>query len=86
MGTRRIYEMAAPENLCVQVVCGLTKEIHEFTIKVADFNKWESGELVQRAFPYLNTDQREMLMTGITPAEWDNLFPDDKERIRESNE
>lgn len=30
-----------------------------------------SGELVQRAFPDLTADQREFLLTGITPAEWD---------------
>lgn len=29
---------------------------------------------VQDAFPFLNADQREFLMTGPTPQEWDTLF------------
>jgi len=40
--------------------------------------KWlESNQLVQNAFPDLNADQREFLMTGITPEEWETLAPQD---------
>lgn len=37
-----------------------------------------SGQLVQDAFSRLNADQREFLMTGMTPEEWDEylLNPD----------
>jgi hypothetical protein len=37
---------------------------------------WESGTLIQEAFPTLSADEREFLMTGIGPTEWDELFPD----------
>lgn len=30
----------------------------------------ESGKLIQHAFPQLSADQREFLITGITPEEW----------------
>tara|TARA_R100000742_G_C4279094_1_gene102912 strand:- start:1763 stop:1921 length:159 start_codon:yes stop_codon:yes gene_type:complete len=30
-------------------------------------------ECVQDVFPTLDADQREFIMTGVTPAEWDNL-------------
>jgi hypothetical protein len=36
------------------------------------------GELIQRAFDYLSSDEREFLMTGITPAEWDKMFGETK--------
>lgn len=39
--------------------------------------RWESGTLIQNAFPNLNADQREFLMTGILPEEWDEMFPSD---------
>lgn len=29
---------------------------------------------VQAAFPYLNDEQREFLLTGITPGEWDDVM------------
>ena len=32
------------------------------------------GLKIQDAFPFLNKDQREFLMTGTTPEEWDQLF------------
>ena len=36
-----------------------------------------SVPLVQDAFPELDDDQREFVLSGITPATWANLFPDD---------
>jgi hypothetical protein len=35
---------------------------------------WDNGAYVQDAFPTLNADQREFLMTGITPGEFDKMF------------
>ena len=34
------------------------------------FIAWSNGELIQKAFPMLNADQREFLMTGMTVADW----------------
>lgn len=38
------------------------------------FNEWQAGKLIQDAFPMLNADQREFLMTGLTPEQWDKIF------------
>ena len=35
---------------------------------------WQSGTLIQNAMPNLSADEREFIMTGITPAEWDSAF------------
>ena len=35
---------------------------------------WESGTLIQNAMPHLTPDEREFIMTGITPEEWDSAF------------
>ena len=35
---------------------------------------WKGGALSQDAFPQLDADGREFLMTGITPAEWNEAF------------
>lgn len=35
----------------------------------------EAGiELIQNIVPHLSSDEREFLITGITPQEWDKLF------------
>lgn len=39
---------------------------------------YNKGALIQDAFPNLTADQREFLMTGATPEEWDAAFgPED---------
>jgi hypothetical protein len=38
---------------------------------------WNSGVVIQKAMPNLTPDQREFLMTGVTPEEWDETFDED---------
>ena len=41
---------------------------------------WESGRvLIQDAMPNIGSDEREFIMTGITPQEWDNAMGIDEE-------
>ena len=38
------------------------------------FDAWDAGEPIQVAFPSLSADEREFIMTGITPQEWEAAF------------
>lgn len=38
------------------------------------FKAWESGTMIQSAFPNLTPDQREFLLTGITDEEWNSMY------------
>jgi len=38
-----------------------------------------SDRLVQIIFPNLDADEREFIMTGYTPEDWDNIFPPEDE-------
>lgn len=40
---------------------------------------WENGALIQDVMPHLSADDREFLKTGITPEEWDEMWPDEDE-------
>ncbi len=41
---------------------------------------WQiKGKFIQEAFNYLNSDQREFIHTGLTPKEWNKIFPPEKE-------
>lgn len=46
------------------------------------YQKWISlgvkAPHVQDMFPELSPDDREFLLTGITPEEWDNMFPEEE--------
>jgi hypothetical protein len=39
-----------------------------------DYYNWKRGAMIQSAFPYLTSDQRELLMTGICNSCWDRMF------------
>ena len=57
----------------------LTSRTHEMEIDVSDkqIALWMEGALIQDVMPSLSADEREFLMTGITPDEWDAHMCDD---------
>lgn len=48
-------------------------------------DKWQAGMHIQNAMPHLSSEDREFIMSGITPEEWNMAFPDedDEEDIQE---
>ena len=38
---------------------------------------WQTGTLIQIAMPHISADDRDFIMTGITPEEWDNMSNED---------
>ena len=61
-----------------------THKLHtmEIPLSRSEFEKrttlWESGMLIQDAFPMLSADEREFIKTGITPEEWDAAFGEEE--------
>jgi hypothetical protein len=62
----------------------LTGEENSMKISLtpAEYREWadtprHSRPLVQDAFPQLSDDEREFLITGITPGEWDTFMGSD---------
>lgn len=53
---------------------------------ILQFGAWCNGVNIQQAFPTLSADHRELLMTGIGPEEWAQIFPDDEEDERDFRE
>lgn len=41
-------------------------------------NRHKMGELVQDVFPNLSVEEREFLISGVTPEEWNATFEDSK--------
>lgn len=55
----------------------MTGKVHVRTIEldVADYALWRNESWpIQRAMPYLSVADREFLMTGTTPEEWNDAF------------
>lgn len=57
-------------------ISGVTRT-REIDVTQAELDDYLGGELIQRAMPNVSADDREFIMTGITPEEWEALVPDD---------
>lgn len=49
----------------------------EMPVTEAQLEAWKAGELIQKAMPNLTADDREFILTGVTPEEWDATFSEE---------
>lgn len=61
-------------NCSVITVCPFCGKANEVFVNEMDYLDWCDGKLAQHAFPYLSADEREMLISGICPTCWDDMF------------
>ena len=56
--------------------CPLTgvQNKREIDVTEGQLKLWHEGALIQIAMPHLTPDEREFVMSGITPEEWAETF------------
>lgn len=55
--------------------CPMCGQRHTLEVEEDDYKKYINGEgYVQTIFPYLSSDEREMLISGMCPDCWKRLF------------
>ena len=59
-------------------VCTITKKLYEVQVDYKAVDTWRKGTLIHKAFPNLNSDDREFLISGFTPSEWEEVFKDEE--------
>ncbi len=55
-----------------------TMEIDVTHEQLDEFND-PKGRCIQSIMPELSADEREFIMTGITPAEWDAMYEEEED-------
>ena len=50
------------------------EDTHDLPITEEQMHAFETGTLVQKAFPHLTPPDREFILTGVTPEEWAKTF------------
>ena len=55
--------------------------VRDIDVTSEQLAEWTAGKNIQDVMPELSADDREFLMTGITPEEWNDTF---REPIRQS--
>lgn len=59
----------------------ISGKVHTMNLDVTQeqLDHWvQSGTVIQDAFPALSPDEREFLLSGCTPDEWDELFSEEE--------
>lgn len=51
-----------------------TVNTREINVTPEQIAAWEAGAMIQNAMPNVSADDREFIMTGITPEEWEETF------------
>ena len=54
------------------IITGIERHM-SLDVTQEQFERYQAGELVQNAFPHLSFDEREFIISGITPEEWADL-------------
>lgn len=57
---------------------GITRSI-DLPVTQDQLDDWQQGKLIQLAMPQLTADQREFIISGATPEEWNEAFEDTEE-------
>lgn len=65
-----ITESSIPGKVFVSGTCIISKEDYAFLALKSEIEAYKNGELAQNAFKTLPFDQREFLISGISPEGW----------------
>ena len=52
---------------------GITRTL-ELDVTAEEYENWTNGMLIQDAMPRLTVEEREYLITGVTPHEWNEFM------------
>lgn len=53
----------------------LKDNTREIDVTMDQLNAWANGpDVIQKVLPWLSDDDREFLLTGCTPEDWDFMF------------
>lgn len=58
-------------------LCGVSNKIYSVSIDTEQYHQWQFGRrYIQDVMPELDSDQREFILSGLTPKEWNDRFGD----------
>jgi hypothetical protein len=70
--------MIACNQKPLRVVCAHCLTDHVLMVNPSDLLKWQAGEYIQDALPYLNKAERELLISQTCDSCWKSMFGEDE--------
>lgn len=71
------------QTVMIETRCPICHQFHDVEVYERDFYDWQNGKLAQNAFPYLSSDEREMLISGTCPDCWSKMFSEEEDEEEE---
>lgn len=62
------------QTVKVSGTCTVTGKLYEVTVPRSRYDEWRAGALIQNVLPHHTPDEREFLITKLTPDEFEQLF------------
>lgn len=62
--------------ITIERICPFCHNTSEVVVDSGDYQEWASGKCAQRAFPYLDAAEREVIISGLCPDCQGNFFGD----------
>ena len=56
----------------------------EYTEFVLGLQQWLRGALIQDVFPKASSEEREFIVSGLTPEAWDEIFGESEEEYNDN--
>ena len=50
----------------------------DIDVTIEQIKAWENGALIQDVMPHLSADEREFIISGCTPQDFNVLFPEEE--------
>lgn len=69
-----VTESETPGMAIVKGNCVFTGSEYQCEVPFEGLKKWQEGEAIQAAMPLVPADDREFLISGISPAGWKSTF------------
>ena len=61
----------------IAVTCRVCSTEHRFILDKEQYFNWQAGMVIQQAFPEMDPDIRELLISSICGTCFDNMFKDE---------
>lgn len=62
-----------PKTITIERPCVFTGKMYKVVAPIEGYSKWKKGTLIQDALPELSVENREFLISGISPEGWKML-------------
>lgn len=67
-----------PDTITIEGPCVFTGKMYKVVVPIKGYSAWRKGMMIQDALPELSAEDREFLISGISPEGWKEAFGEEE--------